>query len=86
VWRKADGQEEGGIGGGTSMTLVTGDGNGEGEAMGIGRFQRGRGGGGEVAPRCRRQDTAKSGLAAREVEDDQMKSGQWVEWAVGLNC
>jgi hypothetical protein len=86
VWRKADGQEEGGIGGGTSMTLVTGDGNGEGEAMGIGRFQRGRGGGGEVAPRCRRQDTAKSGLAAREVEDDQMKSGQWVEWAVGPNC
>jgi hypothetical protein len=50
--QKADGQGEGGSGGGTSMASVTGDENGEGEAMRCGRFQRGRGGGGEAAPRC----------------------------------
>jgi hypothetical protein len=32
--------------------------------MGCGHFWRGRGGGGEVAPRCRRQMTVKSGVAA----------------------
>jgi hypothetical protein len=41
--RKAGGQGEEGSGGGTSMSLVTGDGNDEGEAMWCDRFQRGRG-------------------------------------------
>jgi hypothetical protein len=41
-WRKAGGRGEGCGGGGTSMSLVTGDENGKGDATGCNHFRRGR--------------------------------------------
>jgi hypothetical protein len=57
--RKAGGQGEGGSGGGTSITPVTGVGNRERLVMGCSYVWRGRRGGGEAAPRCQRRMTQR---------------------------